>query len=329
MTSLAAESKTTSPPLYSGAPAWLNPALLNATSGVLLALLLALLALRLPPRSIQALPTSLMLASLYAVHAVLRAYTTPDHLVPTLTALGSSVAAGAALILLVRWMYGRPRPHDRFVGVARRAFTADELRRRAEENADDLRAWGADMPWWRLENEEDGAGRQVWVYDGEDGEDGYDSDSGDLNGAFGFDRSSNPNASDLLYRRRADMDCDSEANGGKGGRAGKKKTTKKKPGSVRGALAAGIEYYAKLQHADGHWPGDYGGPMFLMPGLVIVSYITGHDLGAPRRRALIAYLLQHQQTDGGWGIHIEGDSTFEWLNALALLDGRFTGLLVR
>ncbi|PRQ51824.1 putative cycloartenol synthase [Rosa chinensis] len=33
---------------------------------------------------------------------------------------------------------------------------------------------------------------------------------------------------------------------------------------------------------DGHWPGDYGGPMFLLPGL---------------------------NKDGGWGLHIEGPST--------------------
>lgn len=29
------------------------------------------------------------------------------------------------------------------------------------------------------------------------------------------------------------------------------------------------------QADDGHWPGDYGGPMFLMPGMVITLYTTG------------------------------------------------------
>ncbi|KAF5176267.1 Terpene cyclase/mutase family member [Thalictrum thalictroides] len=29
-----------------------------------------------------------------------------------------------------------------------------------------------------------------------------------------------------------------------------------------------INFYSSIQADDGHWPGDYGGPMFLMPGLV-------------------------------------------------------------
>lgn len=31
-----------------------------------------------------------------------------------------------------------------------------------------------------------------------------------------------------------------------------------------------------LQADDGHWPGDYGGPMFLMPGMVIALHTTEH-----------------------------------------------------
>ena len=36
----------------------------------------------------------------------------------------------------------------------------------------------------------------------------------------------------------------------------------------------GITYYQHVQEDDGHWAGDYGGPMFLMPGLVISCYIS-------------------------------------------------------
>ncbi len=33
------------------------------------------------------------------------------------------------------------------------------------------------------------------------------------------------------------------------------------------ALRKGIQFYTKLQTEDGHWGNDYGGPMFLMPGI--------------------------------------------------------------
>ncbi|THG13193.1 hypothetical protein TEA_004503 [Camellia sinensis var. sinensis] len=52
--------------------------------------------------------------------------------------------------------------------------------------------------------------------------------------------------------------------------------------AVETTLRKALRFYASLQAEDGHWPGDYGGPLFLMPGL---------------------------NFNGGWGLHIEGSST--------------------
>jgi lanosterol synthase len=75
------------------------------------------------------------------------------------------------------------------------------------------------------------------------------------------------------------------------------------------AARAGINFYQTLQTADGCWPGDYGGPMFLLPGLIIASYITESPFSAPEATMMCRYMLNHQHDDGGWGLHLEGAST--------------------
>ena len=37
--------------------------------------------------------------------------------------------------------------------------------------------------------------------------------------------------------------------------------------SVVKSILSAVNYYSALQVEDGHWPGDYGGPMFLLPGI--------------------------------------------------------------
>eukprot|EP01034_Spumella_vulgaris_P025548 gene25549-32018_t len=64
-----------------------------------------------------------------------------------------------------------------------------------------------------------------------------------------------------------------------------------------------------IQCDDGHWAGDYGGPMFLMPGLIATLYLTKTPFPPGRREGMIDYLRNHQQVDGGWGTHIECAST--------------------
>lgn len=42
--------------------------------------------------------------------------------------------------------------------------------------------------------------------------------------------------------------------------------------AVVNTLKRAIGFYSTLQAEDGHWPGDYGGPLFLLPGLVCQSF---------------------------------------------------------
>ncbi|CAL8266216.1 unnamed protein product [Lota lota] len=68
-------------------------------------------------------------------------------------------------------------------------------------------------------------------------------------------------------------------------------------------------FYSLLQAEDGHWTGDYGGPLFLLPGLLITCHVAQIPLAEAWRKEMVRYLRSVQLPDGGWGLHIEDKST--------------------
>ncbi|KAJ1254050.1 hypothetical protein BS78_K128600 [Paspalum vaginatum] len=84
-----------------------------------------------------------------------------------------------------------------------------------------------------------------------------------------------------------------------------------------------VSRLCNLQAHDGHWPADYGGLLFLLPGLLITLYVTGvmnTVLSSEHQKEMRRYIYNHQNEDGGWGLHIEGHSTMlgSVLNYVAL-----------
>lgn len=131
------------------------------------------------------------------------------------------------------------------------------------------------------------SGQQVWVY----------SKDKAYSEVPEFHPAENPNSSDLIFRNAKLLSWKSSD------------ATSK---DCLDAVRKGFSFYQRLQCDDGQWAGDYGGPHFLLPGFVIAAYITGNMdkiFPEPHRKAIQAYLLNHQQLDGGWGTHIESPST--------------------
>ncbi|XP_010533174.1 PREDICTED: seco-amyrin synthase-like [Tarenaya hassleriana] len=80
---------------------------------------------------------------------------------------------------------------------------------------------------------------------------------------------------------------------------------------ARTALRRGVHYYAALQADDGHWPAENSGSLFFEAPFVICLYVTRHldMIFTPEHcKETLRYLYNHQNEDGGWGLHIEGHS---------------------
>jgi len=122
-----------------------------------------------------------------------------------------------------------------------------------------------------------------------------------------FDKKHNPNSADLAIRPQIEIQNSSLKNGNL-------------KLMLESSFERGVKFFQTLQCEDGHWPGDYGGPHFLLPGLIIVSYCCGLTIPYPQKVLMVSYILNHQNEDGGWGMHIESDSTMfgTGLNYVAL-----------
>ncbi|NOQ64711.1 MAG: hypothetical protein GQ582_09390 [Methyloprofundus sp.] len=155
-------------------------------------------------------------------------------------------------------------------------------------------------------------GRQVWAYKPSSKDiDAHLDNSADFseqerlafNNDFTFDRGATPSSADKVFRAQA------VAENGSTYKGEHPQSDDPQTQAVIDSLIKGMHYFSQLQSEEGHWAGDYGGPLFLLPGLLIASYITETPFPDAHREMMKIYLFNHQHADGGWGMHIEGQPT--------------------
>ncbi|XP_064599660.1 lanosterol synthase-like [Liolophura sinensis] len=79
--------------------------------------------------------------------------------------------------------------------------------------------------------------------------------------------------------------------------------------TAKEAMYNGMSFYFDILDPDGHWPGDFGGPLLLMPAMIFAYYISNEPFEEAERLEMIRYLRSVECPDGGWGLHIEAPPT--------------------
>ncbi len=163
-------------------------------------------------------------------------------------------------------------------------------------------------PSWNLWKLLTRNGRQVWAFKAgtsdiddhlKNADDFSEQERQAFSQDFAFDRQSNPTSADKVFRQQALASNNFKLI--------EQKIAEEQ--TLIDSLTKGMHYFSQLQTDEGHWPGDYGGPLFLLPGLLIASYISDTPFPKPHQEMMKVYLFNHQHTDGGWGMHIEGQPT--------------------
>ncbi|WP_108682892.1 terpene cyclase/mutase family protein [Methyloceanibacter sp. wino2] len=91
------------------------------------------------------------------------------------------------------------------------------------------------------------------------------------------------------------------------------------------AVDLALRHVRDTQAPDGSWHGDYGGPVFLLPTLIVATHIVGAPFDSETEQDFIRFFKHHQNEDGGWPLHIQGES-YAYATALCYVAQRLLGV---
>ncbi|XP_027080244.1 lupeol synthase [Coffea arabica] len=163
-------------------------------------------------------------------------------------------------------------------------------------------------PW--LETTNGHYGRQHWEFDDQAGTVDEQAQIEKVREEFKLNRFHRKQSSDLLMRMQLTKESSHYTPIPPAVKV--KETEDVTQEAVITTLRRGISFYSTIQARDGFWPDENAGPLFFTPTLVMALYITktlDTILSSEHQKEIIRYTYNHQNEDGGWGLHIEGHST--------------------
>jgi squalene cyclase len=95
--------------------------------------------------------------------------------------------------------------------------------------------------------------------------------------------------------------------------------------SIDDAIGRALDHLAAHQAESGAFPGDYGGPLFLLPMYMATCYATGVTIEEPVLADMVRYLRSVQRPDGGFGLHVESHS-YQFTTVIIYAALRLSGL---
>ncbi len=95
---------------------------------------------------------------------------------------------------------------------------------------------------------------------------------------------------------------------------------------VHAALSRAVANVALRQESDGSWPGDYGGPTFLLPMYLMLAYAAGDLPTGARLEGMVKVLIGRQNPDGSVGLSAGDRTPSVFASVLAYVGLRILGI---
>src|SRR5438105_7620728 len=95
---------------------------------------------------------------------------------------------------------------------------------------------------------------------------------------------------------------------------------------ARAAIEYALQNLSRLQADSGSWPGDYGGPMFLLPMYLALCHVSKRLPDARRTERMKTYFFNVQRHDGSVGLHAESNQGSMFTTALSYVGLRILGV---